>query len=70
MAPPAGIATRLQLAMSVPLLLRSDLPDPRVFVQSTLGDRAPKIVRLAAKAAESRAEGIGLVLDSPAFQRL
>jgi hypothetical protein len=48
---PQGLATRLQWAMSVPQLLRSDLPDPRVFVQSALGDRAPKIVRLAAKAA-------------------
>lgn len=67
---PQGLATRLQWALSVPLLLRSDLPDPRVFVQSALGGRDPKIVHLAAKATESRAEGIGLVPESTAFQRL
>ena len=34
------------------------------------GGRDPKIVHLAAKATESRAEGIGLVPESTAFQRL
>ena len=67
---PQGLATRLQWAMSVPQLLCTDLPDPRDFVHSALGKRAPRAVHFAAHAAESRAEGIGLVLASPAFQRL
>ncbi|MFK7753430.1 MAG: DUF1800 family protein [Sedimentitalea sp.] len=66
---PQGVSARLRWAMSVPQLIRPDLPDPRDFVASALGARPPEPVRFAAAAAESRSEAIGLVLASPAFQR-
>ena len=68
-ATPQGISTRLRWAMSVPQLLRPDLPDPARFVETTLGGYANPAVRFAASAAESRPEAIGLVLSAPAFQR-
>ncbi len=56
--------------MSVPHVLQRSLPDPREFVDVALGRDAPEAVRFAAGAAENRAEGIGLILASPAFQRM
>ncbi|PYG26413.1 DUF1800 domain-containing protein [Pelagimonas varians] len=67
---PQGVAARLQWAVIVPQLLMPRLPDPREFVDIALGGRASEAVRFAASAAESRAEGVGLVLISPAFQRM
>lgn len=67
---PQGIAARLQWAVTVPSLLVRVLPDPRDFVETALGPDAPEAVRFAASAAESRADGVGLVLASPAFQRM
>ncbi|MDU8910077.1 DUF1800 domain-containing protein [Aestuariicoccus sp. MJ-SS9] len=67
---PQGLAARLQWAVTVPQLLLPDLPDPRDFAQTALGPRASPPVRFAAEAAESRWEGIGLILASPAFQRM
>ncbi|MEC3862416.1 DUF1800 domain-containing protein [Mesobacterium sp. TK19101] len=67
---PQGLAARLQWAVSVPTLLMPDLPDPRDFVTTALGSRATDNTRFAAKAAETRWEGVGLVLASPAFQCL
>ena len=67
---PQSVAARLQWAVAVPQLLVSPLPDPRDFVETALGGRAPEAVRFAARAAESRGDGIGLVLASPAFQRM
>ncbi len=66
---PQGVAGRIQWAMTVPRVLRPDLPDPRDFVSEALGDAAPEAVRFAAASAEERREGVGLVLASPAFQR-
>jgi len=66
---PQNIAVRLRWAMGAPQVFRPDLPDPRDFVTHALGSRAPQAVHFAASAAESRAEAIGLVLCSPAFQR-
>ncbi|MGR3502739.1 DUF1800 domain-containing protein [Pseudaestuariivita sp.] len=65
-----GLAARLRWAVSAPTALTGGLPDPREFVETALGPRATEAVRFAARAAESRAEGIGLILCSPAFQRL
>jgi uncharacterized protein (DUF1800 family) len=67
---PQSLAARLQWAVAVPQLLSPVLPDPRAFVDTALGARAPEAVRFAASAAESRADGIGIVLASPAFQRM
>ncbi len=66
---PQGLAARLRWAVSTPAILIKDLPDPRDFVETALGPRAPDAVRFAARASESVREGIGLILTSPAFQR-
>ncbi|WP_299727479.1 DUF1800 domain-containing protein [uncultured Tateyamaria sp.] len=66
---PQGIAARVTWAMQVPRHVRNPLPDPRVFVETTLGGFADEPVRFAAAAAESKPEAIGIVLMSPAFQR-
>lgn len=65
-----GMAARLQWALGVPTAVLDALPDPRDFVETTLGPTAPASVRFAAEAAENRREGIALVLMSPAFQRV
>lgn len=67
---PQSMAARLQWAVAIPQLLQPALPDPRLFVETALGPNAPEVVRFAASAAESRSDGIGLVLASPAFQRM
>ncbi|MBV1925765.1 MAG: DUF1800 domain-containing protein [Rhodobacteraceae bacterium] len=66
---PQGVSARLRWAMSVPQMLRPDLPDPRKFVVEALGAQAPETVQFVAASAESRADAIGLVLASPTFQR-
>ena len=66
---PQGIAGRVEWAMRAPKNLLETLPDPREFVHHALGQNVPRRVAFAAKSAESRAEAIGLVLLSPAFQR-
>ena len=66
---PQGLATRVRWAMEKPVRLVPDLPDPRDFAVSALGDHGNEKVRFAASAAESKREGIGLVLMSPQFQR-
>ncbi len=67
---PQGMAARLQWALGVPAEVLEDLPDPRQFAETTLGPQMPGAVKFAAEAAESRREGIALVLMSPAFQRV
>lgn len=67
---PQRLSARLQWAISVPIRLRRVLPDPRDFVETALGSTAPETVRFAARAAETRVEGVGFVLASPAFQRM
>lgn len=66
---PQGLAARVTWAMNMPEILVDALPDPRQFVNVALGPYANDAVRFAANAAESKAEAIGLVLMSPAFQR-
>ncbi len=67
---PQSIAARLQWAMSAPAALMRELPDPRTFVETALGPLASPQVQFAAKAAETRWEGIGLVLACPEFQKM
>lgn len=67
---PQRLAARLQWAMSAAFFLRRSLPDPRDFVETALGGLAPEAVRFAAQAAETRSEGVGVVLASAAFQRM
>lgn len=66
---PQRLAARVGWAMTAPFALRGVLPDPRDFAGTALGRMAPETVRFAAAAAETRPEGVGVVLASPAFQR-
>ncbi|WP_421701842.1 DUF1800 domain-containing protein [Aliiroseovarius sp.] len=65
---PQGLAARLQWAMTVPALLRPALPDPRDLARQALGSRLDAETKFAARAAQTKWEGVGLVLASPAFQ--
>lgn len=66
---PQGMAGRITWAMTAPQALLDDLPDPRDFVRVALGPTPPDAVLFAAQAAESRSDGIGVILASAAFQR-
>lgn len=66
---PPGVAGRIDWAMTAPEALMDQLPDPRDFARTALGNALPEPVAFAARAAESRAEAIGVVLSSPTFQR-
>lgn len=66
---PQGIAARLEWAVHAPGQILENLPDPRDFVETALGDAAAGDVRFAASAAENKAEALGIILISPAFQR-
>ncbi len=66
---PQGMAGRIGWSMKVPSRMTEMLPDPRDFVQTALGAQAGEAVTFAARAAETPAEGIGIVLSSPDFQR-
>lgn len=66
---PQGMATRITWSFGLADLLSANLPDPREFVETAVGPQAPQEVRFAAGAAESRADGVGVVLASAAFQR-
>ncbi len=66
---PQAMAGRITWAMQVPRRIVADLPDPRDFVQTALGDLATEDVIFVAGAAENKAEGVGVILASAAFQR-
>ena len=66
---PQGIAARIEWAMIVPERLRRTVEDPRAVVDEALGPRASRQLRFAVSAAESKWEGLGLILVSPEFQR-
>ncbi len=65
---PQALAARTLWAMALPARL-GDVPDPRAFVDLALGGQASEPLRFAAAGAETRVEGIGLVLASPEFSR-
>jgi uncharacterized protein (DUF1800 family) len=64
-----GLAARIDWAMTAPARLLPALPDPRAFTVTALADAADDTLRRSVARAESRAEGVGLVLASPAFNR-
>jgi uncharacterized protein (DUF1800 family) len=66
---PQVLAARIGWAMAAPSDLLRILPDPRDFVTTALGDFAGDALRRAAARAETRAEGLGIILSAPAFQR-
>jgi len=66
---PQGLATRISWATAVAARLQDRVDDPRTFLDETLGVHAGADVRFAVSAAETRAEGIALVLASAEFNR-
>ena len=70
---PPAMAARLSWAMTAPAAMEAwmpgGLPDPRVLAEVATAGRAGSELSFAASAAESRAEGVGLVLSAPEFQR-
>ncbi|MGP9788523.1 DUF1800 domain-containing protein [Roseinatronobacter sp. NSM] len=65
---PQALAARIGWAMA--LVQRwPDGPDPRAFVDVALGDAASDALRRAAQGAETRAQGLAVILASPAFNR-
>ncbi|MCC6305650.1 MAG: DUF1800 domain-containing protein [Rhodobacteraceae bacterium] len=68
---PHGLAARIDWAMTAPprLLEAAARPDPRALVEAVLGPEASEATRMAAGAAETEWEGVGLVLASPEFNR-
>ena len=66
---PQGMAGRITWAMQTPGMLMGDLPDPRAFVTAAMGPDVPDDLAFAARAAEDKAVGIGLILTSAAFNR-
>lgn len=65
---PQTLAARIAWAMA--LVQRwPDGPDPRTFVDVALGDAASDALRRAAQGAETRAQGVGVILASPEFNR-
>ncbi|MEY8118289.1 DUF1800 family protein [Falsihalocynthiibacter sp. BN13B15] len=70
---PQGLAARIQWAMMVPQAFAGSLANseitPLQVAQNALGDRLTPTVQFVANSAETKWEGIGLVLASPDFQR-
>jgi uncharacterized protein (DUF1800 family) len=66
---PQGMAARITWAMEVPGRLVVPMPDPSAFLRRILGTAADERLIWAAARAESKREGVGLVLASPAFNR-
>jgi uncharacterized protein (DUF1800 family) len=66
---PQGLAARIRWAMEAPAQLVAALPDPRALLVRALEDAASGQLVWAVSGAENRAEGVGLVLASPEFNR-
>jgi len=66
---PQAMAARIDWAVDAPGRLLAALPEPRAFALAALGSRADERLLWAVDASESRAEAVGLVLASPAFNR-
>jgi len=66
---PQNLAARIQWSMQMPAFASSFEVDPVQFAKDTLGSRADKRILFAARGAETKWAGVGLVLSSPAFNR-
>ena len=66
---PQELAARIEWSMRVPQRLGGQSTDALAFVETSLGVRASAALRFAAPRAETRAEGVGLVLASAEFNR-
>ena len=68
-AEPQSLAERIGWAMRAPRALLPELPDPRELAARAVPWGVPPELALAAAAAESRRDGVGLVLVSPSLLR-
>lgn len=68
-ASPQGLAMRINWSMAAPTRMVDPLPDARAFLRTCLGDTASETLAWAVPRAESRAEGVALVLASVDFNR-
>lgn len=66
---PPGLATRIRWAMDTPGRLLDRLPHPVAFAEAALGPLGSSRLGWAASVSETRAQGVGLVLSSPDFNR-
>lgn len=66
---PHGLAARIGWALTVKDRFKLDAIDPRRFVEDALADAAGSRLAFAASGAETRAEGIALILGSAEFNR-
>ncbi|MFH5776976.1 DUF1800 family protein, partial [Paracoccus sp. NGMCC 1.201697] len=66
---PQLLAARISWAMRAPRNLVPQLPDPREFLDTALGDTRSDQLAWAVPKAESQAEGVALVLASNDFNR-
>lgn len=66
---PQGLAARIDWAMGAARRMGAGAPDPRAFVGTALGTTASATLTRAAARAESRTEGVGLILASADFNR-
>lgn len=64
-----GLAARVEWAMRVPRKLCDDLPDPRHLLETALADTASEPLKWAVPRAESRREGVAILLASADFNR-
>jgi len=67
-AAPEATLRRIEWAGTIVARL-SDPPDPRAVLDATLGPLADRATRCAVSGAESRRDGLVVLLASPAFQR-
>lgn len=65
---PATLAARIEWATAIARHHGTDL-DPRAFLNTTLADAAPETLHFAAGGAESKWEGVAIVLASATFNR-
>ncbi len=65
---PQRLAARIDWAMGLAQRL-PDPPDPRDFVHTAMADAGSDRLRRAAAGAETRAQGVGLILAAPEFHR-
>ena len=66
---PQTLAARIGWAMLAPSEVNGDLPDPGDVLSAALDDAAGPVLAWSVARAETRSEGVGLVLASPEFHR-
>jgi uncharacterized protein (DUF1800 family) len=66
---PPRLAARIDWAMSMPQRLTKEMPEPVALAMAALASHATPTLLTAVARAESRRDGVGIVLSSPEFNR-